>query len=111
MILPASTVLCNDANDFELIDFLCPNNAAPVENQNNDEDLCNDIFKLLTDNIEKCNYFDVNQKPIDRGTKNSLHLLHANVTLLQKKKISTSCISLIFCAFLKPASKTKHWSI
>ena len=52
MILPARTVLCKDANDRVLNDFLCPKNATPVENQNNDEDFSNDLFTpIILENV------------------------------------------------------------
>ena len=52
----------------------------------NQEDLCDRIFNSFTENINKCNYYDIDSIPFQNSStsKDSLYLLHVNVRSLHK---------------------------
>ena len=51
-----------------LVDFLCSSQVA-AHNLTDQEDLCDNLFNILTKSIHRCKYFDANFK-IDMCDKN-----------------------------------------
>jgi len=66
------------SDNGDLLDFLCPTQAA-TQNLSARDDVCDSVFGALTENMAKCNYFDVNLQIFESKYNNNLILLHVNV--------------------------------
>ena len=74
--------ICDIRTDTErVVDFLGPSHSAS-HSQNNQEDLCDNLFESPVGNIETCRYFDNNFQI--NNLDNALMLMHINVRSLHK---------------------------
>ena len=88
------------SNDGDLLDFVCPSQAA--RNIHVDQfDLCDNMFRSLTKSIKKCKYCDAKFTFDDFSDRKTLMLLHVNARSLLKKFGSLS-------DFLEPLKHKSH---
>jgi len=71
------------SDNGDLLDFLCPTQAAK-QNLSARDEVCDSVVGALKENIAKCNYFDVNFQIFKSKGNNNLILLYVNVRSLNK---------------------------